>query len=94
MEMAGSCLPDFGDELGIDNALDVWLPDFPDPLIKDSQVDEGELMGEEVKVFTDSCRCFNIALPVIIQTQICLEATEVDEGRMALSEVEEDLGVE
>ncbi|MGV6814785.1 MAG: hypothetical protein ACWA5W_07250 [Phycisphaerales bacterium] len=94
VEVAGPGVPDLGDELGIDDSFDVWLPDIPYALIEDSQIDEGELMGEEVKVFTDSCRCFNIALSVIIQTQICLEATEVDEGRMALSEVEEDLGVE
>ena len=67
VEVAGSSLPDFGDQLGVDDAGDVGLPDLPDPLIEDSQINQRELVRKQVEVFADGDGGFEIAAPVVIE---------------------------
>ena len=94
VEVTGALVPDFGDELGVDDSLDVGLPDVPDALVEDSQIDKRELMGEQVEVLADRDCGFEVAVPVVVETEICFETTELDEGRVAFGQGEEDLGVE
>ena len=94
VEVTGALVPDFGDELGVDDSFDVGLPDVPDALVEDSQIDKRELMGEQVEVFADRDSGFEVAVPVVVETEICFETTELDEGRVAFGQGEEDLGVE
>lgn len=94
VEMAGAVVPDFGDELGIDDSSDVGLPDIPDALVEDSEFDEGVLVGEEVEVFSDRDGGFEVAFPVGVEALVGFESTELDEGRVAFGQGEEDLGVE
>lgn len=94
VEVTGALVPDFGDELGVDDSFDVGLPDVPDALVEDSQIDKRELMGEQVEVLADRDCGFEVAVPVVVETEICFETTELDEGRVAFGQGEEDLGVE
>lgn len=94
VEVAGAVVPDLGDELGVDDPFDVGLPDVPDALVEDSEFDEGVLVGEEVEVFSDRDGGFEVALPVGVEALVGFESTELDEGRVAFGQGEEDLGVE
>lgn len=79
MQMAGAVVPDFGNELGIDNSFDVRLPDTPHSTIKDPEIHKRELMGEQVEVFTDRDCGFQIAFPVVIKALVCFESAEWDQ---------------
>lgn len=94
VEVAGALVPDFGDELGVDDSFDVGLPDVPDALVEDSQIHKRELMGEQVEVLADRDGGFEIALPVVVEAEVRFETAELDEGCMTLCQREEDLGVE
>jgi hypothetical protein len=94
VEVAGAFVPDLRDELGVDDAGDVGLPDIPDLVVEDSEVHKRVLVGEEVEVFTDRDGGFEVALPMVVEAEVGVESAERDEGCMALRQVEEDLGVE
>lgn len=36
VEVSCAAVPDFGDELGVDDSFDVWLPDVPDAFVEDA----------------------------------------------------------
>lgn len=94
VEVAGAVVPDFGDELGVDDSFDVRLPDVPDAPVEDSELDEGVFVGEEIEVFADRDGGLEVALPVGVEALIGFESAELDQGRVALGQREEDLGVE
>ena len=79
VQMAGSFLPDLGGQLGVDYSGDVWLPDLPDALIEDAEINQCELVREQVEVFADGDGGFEIAGPVVIEALVGFEATESDE---------------
>lgn len=94
VEVARAFVPDLGDELGVDDARDVGLPDLPDLLVEDSEVYKRVLVGEQVEVLTDRDGGFEVALPMVVEAEVGVESAERDERRMTLRQVEEDLGVE
>jgi len=38
VEVSCAAVPDFGDELGVDDSFDVGLPDVPDAFVEDAEV--------------------------------------------------------
>lgn len=94
VEVTGAVVPDFGDELGVDDPFDIGLPDVPDSFVEDAEIDESVLVGEEVEVFTDRDRGFEVAFPVIVEALVGFESTERDQRRVSFGQGEEDLGVE
>lgn len=94
MEVTRAVVPDFGNELGVYDAFDIGLPDVPDAFVEDAEIDEGVFVGEEIKVFTDRDRGFEIALPMVVEALVGFESTECDQRRVAFGQGEEDLSVQ
>lgn len=94
VEVARAFVPDLGDELGVDDACDVGLPDLPDLLVEDSEVHERVLVCEQIEVLTDRDGGFEVALPVVVEAEVGVESAERDERSVTLRQVEENLGVE
>ncbi|CAE7759014.1 unnamed protein product [Symbiodinium sp. CCMP2592] len=90
VEVARAFVPDLGDELGVDDARDVGLPDLPDLLVEDTEVHKRVLVGEQVEVFTDCDGGFEVALPMVVEAEVGVESAERDQRCVTLRQVRED----